>query len=103
MSARHSRSQLLSADEAARLGVEGLFDLVDPEGCVFVEDENRKIAVLIHPDRLNVLLELEEDIQDLAMISERLANDNGRRISLDDVIIELGFTREELEASEPEM
>ena len=31
MSAPHSRSQLLSADEAARLGVEGLFDLVDPD------------------------------------------------------------------------
>jgi hypothetical protein len=48
-------------------------------------------------------LELEEDIRDLTVISDRLANDSGRRIPLDDVISELGFSREELEASEPEV
>jgi hypothetical protein len=103
MSARHSGSQLLSVDEAARLGIVGLFDLVKPESYVFIEDEGKKIAVLVHPERLNALLELEEDIRDVAVISDRLANDDGRRIPLDEVISELGFSREELEASEPEM
>jgi len=77
--------------------------LVNPEGYVFIEDEGEKIAVLIHPERLSALLELEEDIRDVAVISDRLANDSGRRIPLDEVISELGFSREELEASEPEM
>ena len=103
MSARRSGSQLLSVGEAARLGIAGLFDLVNPEGYVFIEDEDQKIAVLVHPERLNALLELEEDIRDIAVISDRLANDSGRRIPLDEVISELGFSREELEASEPEM
>jgi hypothetical protein len=103
MSARHSGSHQLSVDEGARLGIVGLFDLVNPEGYVFIEDEGEKIAVLIHPERLSALLELEEDIRDVAVISDRLANDSGRRIPLDEVISELGFSREELEASEPEM
>lgn len=103
MSARRSGSQLLSVDEAARLGITELFGLVNPEGYVFIENEDEKIAVLVHPERLSALLELEEDIRDVAVISDRLANDSGRRIPLDGVISELGFSREELEASEPEM
>jgi hypothetical protein len=103
MSARHSGSHQLLVDEAARLGIVGLFDLINPEGYVFIEDEGEKIAVLIHPERLSALLELEEDIRDVAVISDRLANDSGRRIPLDEVISELGFSREELEASEPEI
>lgn len=103
MSSRRSGSQLLSVDEAARLGIVGLFDSVNPGGYVFIEDEDEKIAVLIHPERLSALLELEEDIRDLTVISDRLANDSGRRIPLDEVISELGFSREELEASEPEV
>jgi hypothetical protein len=103
MSAHRSGSQLLSVDEAARLGIVGLFDLVNPGGYVFIEGEGQKVAVLVHPERLNALLELEEDIRDLTVISDRLANDSGRRIPLDEVISELGFSREELEASEPEV
>jgi hypothetical protein len=77
--------------------------LVNPGGYVFIEGEGQKVAVLVHPERLNALLELEEDIRDLTVISDRLANDSGRRIPLDEVISELGFSREELEASEPEV
>jgi len=82
------------------MGMNAILEAVDSENYVFLEDDSHRVAVLINPDRLNRLLELEQDVHDLAVVANRLSNDSGRRVSLDEVIDTLGFTRAELEASE---
>jgi hypothetical protein len=84
------------------MGMNTILEAVDSENYVFLEDDRHRVAVLIHPDRLNRLLELEQDVRDLVVVADRLSNDSGRRVSLDEVIDTLGFTRAELEASEPD-
>ena len=48
--------------------------------------------------RINKLEELGQDLRSAAIVLARQANDNGKRSTLDEVITELGFDRESLEA-----
>lgn len=48
-------------------------------------------------DRLRDLEELADDLRDLALVLARQATDTGERVSLDEVLAALGYTRESLE------
>jgi hypothetical protein len=48
--------------------------------------------------RINKLEEFAQDLRSAAIVLARQANDNGKRSTLDEVITELGFDRESLEA-----
>jgi len=48
--------------------------------------------------RINKLEEFGQDLRSAAIVLARQANDNGKRSTLDEVITELGFDRESLEA-----
>lgn len=93
---------MISLAEASAMGVDGILELVSPTSYVFVETDEQISAVVVHPNRLSELVEREQDLLDLALIRERLANDSGVRVSLDDVITGLGFTREDLESKSVE-
>ncbi len=84
------------------MGVDGILELVSRTSYVFVKADEQMSAVVVHANRLSELVEREQDLLDLALIRDRLANDSGVRVPLDDVITGLGFTREDLESESAE-
>jgi len=102
MGTESSNDYIVSLAEASAMGVNGILELVSPTSYVFVEADDQISAVVVHPNRLFELVEREQDLLDLAVVRERLANDSGVRVSLDDVITGLGLTREDLESDSVE-
>jgi len=102
MGTESSNDYIVSLAEASAMGVNGILELVSPTSYVFVEADDQISAVVVHPNRLFELVEREQDLLDLAVVRERLANDSGVRVPLDDVITGLGFTREDLESDSVE-
>lgn len=93
---------MISLAEASAMGVDGILELVSRTSYVFVKADEQMSAVVVHANRLSELVEREQDLLDLALIRDRLANDSGVRVPLDDVITGLGFTREDLESESAE-
>lgn len=65
---------------------------------VVVERHGRPVAAIVSMRHLNELAELEADLRSAALVLARVANDDGRRADLDEVITALGFDRGELES-----
>ena len=65
---------------------------------IVIARRSQPVAVLIGMDRLTRLQELEADLRDLALVTARVAGDNGRRIPFEEVISLLGVTRAEIDA-----
>jgi hypothetical protein len=97
-----SSKHMISLAEASAMGVDGILELVSRTSYVFVKADEQMSAVVVHANRLSELVEREQDLLDLALIRDRLANDSGVRVPLDDVITGLGFTREDLESESAE-
>jgi PHD/YefM family antitoxin component YafN of YafNO toxin-antitoxin module len=57
---------------------------------------NHPVAVLVGVDRLEVLQEAEDSLEDLALVMARQLTDRGGRKSLDSILTALGTSREEL-------
>jgi len=84
--------------EASGRGVAGLVKSVEQGTDVVVARHGRPVAAVISMARLLELQELERDLRDTALVLARLATDNGRRTTLDDVLESFGFNRTSLEA-----
>jgi prevent-host-death family protein len=56
------------------------------------------VAAVVSARRLHEIEELRTDLQDLAIVLGRVATDDGRRTSFDEVLQEFGHTRESLDA-----
>ena len=52
----------------------------------------------MNKSRFGELNELERDLRSAALVLARLASDDGKRSTLDEVIASFGFDREDLEA-----
>ena len=98
MSAIKESPEVLSVTEASERGVAKLVKSADEGGTVIVERHHKPVAAVIGMDRLRYIEQLEEDLLDTALILARAATVKGPGETLDEVILEFGLNRAELEA-----
>lgn len=91
-------AETLSVTEAAERGVSAIVRAAGDGHEIVVERHGQAVAAVVSMRRLDELSELEADLRSAALVLARLATDDGRRSSLDEVIASLGFDRAELEA-----
>ena len=88
----------LSVTEAARRGVAGLVAEAERGSDLVVTRRHRPVAAVVGIDRLAEFEQAAADLRDLALALARVATDDGRRTSLDEVLTAFGQTRESLAA-----
>lgn len=88
----------LSVTEAAQRGVAGLVAEAERGSDLVVTRRHRPVAAVVGIDRLAELEQAAADLRDLALVLARVATDDGRRTSLDEVLTAFGQTRESLAA-----
>jgi prevent-host-death family protein len=91
-------AQTVSVTEAAERGVPALVREASSGQDIVVARRGEPIAAVVSMRRLAEIQELERDLRSAALVMARLADDDGRRRSLDEVIARFGFDRAELEA-----
>ncbi len=93
-----AEAEPLAISEASRRGVSKL--VADAEGghTTILRRHSEPVAAVISYQELLRLRAVERDLVDVALVLARAATDNGRRTSLDGVIEDLGYTREQLQA-----
>lgn len=89
-------ADLISISEANKLGVSGLVRQAEGGHEQVVLRNNRPVAAVVSMRRLEQLQQLEEDLLDVALASARMLTTGDRRHSLDDVLAQFGYTREQL-------
>jgi antitoxin (DNA-binding transcriptional repressor) of toxin-antitoxin stability system len=93
-----SDARELSVTEAAQQGVAGLVAEAE-RGCdLVVTRRHHPVAAVVGINRLAELEQVAADLRDLALTLARVATDDGRRTSLDEVLTAFGQTRESLAA-----
>jgi prevent-host-death family protein len=98
MSLLPTSPETVSVTEAAERGVPALVREASAGQDIVVARHGKPVAAVVSIGRLAELQELERDLRSAALVMARLATDDGRRRSLDEVISAFGFTREDLEA-----
>jgi prevent-host-death family protein len=88
----------LSVTEAAQRGVAGLVAEAERGSDLVVTRRHRPVAAVVGINRLAELEQAAADLRDLALALARVATDDGRRTSLDEVLTAFGQTRESLAA-----
>lgn len=91
-------SRIVSISDASSKGLSALVDDACEYGYTIISRRNAPAAAVVSMDRYTAFQEAEEDVRDLTVLVDRLLMDDGQRVSLDDVLDKLGYTREELEA-----
>jgi prevent-host-death family protein len=94
--ARIDTADLISISEANKLGVSGLVREAEEGHEQVVLRNNKPVAAVVSMERLEQLQRLEEDLLDVALASARMLTTGPARHSLDDVLAQLGYTREQL-------
>ena len=80
-----------------------IFDEVKESGCKIVVKNNVPACVLLTPEKYQEMLEMLEDRYLLALAEERIKHGSGKTVHIDEVIEDLGLSREELENIEVEI
>jgi prevent-host-death family protein len=88
----------MTVTEATQRGVAGLVADAEQGSDVVVTRRNQPVAAVVSVQRLTELEEAATDLRDLALVLARLATDNGRRVTMDEVLGAFGHTRETLAA-----
>lgn len=89
-------ADLISITEASRLGVSAQVRGVEEGRERIVLRNNKPVAVVVSVDRLEQLQRLEEDLLDVSIVAARMATTGPHRRSLDDVLAQFGYRREQL-------
>ena len=88
----------LSVTDASKRGISRIVADAESGAGVVVERRGKPAAVIVGMNRIQSILEREDDLRSAALVLSRAATDTGSRTSLDEVISALGFDRAELEA-----
>jgi hypothetical protein len=83
----------VSVTEASRRGVARLAADAAHGTEVVVERHGEALAAVVAYERYTELVQLRDDLRDLALVLGRAAGDDGRRHSLDDVVDAFGRAR----------
>lgn len=90
--------ETLTVTQATERGVSAILRQAGQGQALIVEKHGIPVAAVVAISRFEELEELERDLRSASLILARLATDNGKRSTLDEVISSLGFDRETLEA-----
>jgi prevent-host-death family protein len=91
---------LISISEANGLGISRLVRDAEQGKEPVLLRNNKPVAVVVGMQRFEELEQLEEDLLDIALAAARVQTDDGRRVSLDDILGHYGYTREQLRSHE---
>lgn len=87
---------LISIANASKIGVSALVREAEEGRDRIVLRNNRPVAAVVSIDRLERWQQAEDDLLDIALVAVRMATSGPDRISLDDVLAEFGYTRDQL-------
>jgi antitoxin (DNA-binding transcriptional repressor) of toxin-antitoxin stability system len=89
-------ADLISISEANKLGVSGLVRGAEEGRERVVLRNNKPVAAVVSIARLEQIQKFEEDMLDATLASARMLTTEARRHSLDDVLAQFGYSREQL-------
>ena len=92
-------NSLLSISEASQKGVSALIRAAEEGRDQVVLRNNKPVAAVVSMRRLDEEQQLREDLADVTMLAARMLTTDGNISSLDDVLGQFGFTRDELRKS----
>ena len=87
---------LISISDASKLGVSALVREAEAGHDQVVLRNNKPVAAVVSMKRLEQLQKLQEDMLDVSLAAARMLTTGPRRHSLDEVLAQLGYTREQL-------
>lgn len=90
--------ETLTVSQATERGVSAMLRQARDGQPLIVEKHGIPVAAVVGISRFEELEELERDLRSASLVLARLASDNGKRSTLDEVLASLGFDREILEA-----
>jgi prevent-host-death family protein len=91
-------TELISISEAAKLGVSALVRAAEEGHEPVLVRNSKPVAAIVSMERLDQLQQLEEDLRDVTLAAARMLTTGPERHSLDEVIAQFGFSREQLAA-----
>jgi prevent-host-death family protein len=92
-----STTETLSVSDAVKRGLPGLARAAEGGSTIVVERNHQPVAAIIGAEHYRELQEAERDLRDLSIVLIRSVTDTGSRTSLDDSIVQFGFSRDDLE------
>jgi prevent-host-death family protein len=90
--------RIVSISTASNKGLSALVDEVAIHGYAIISRRNTPAAAVVSMDRYTALQEAEEDARDLIVLVSRILDDDGSRVTFDEVLDKFGYTRDELAA-----
>ena len=90
--------ETITVSQATERGVSAILRQARDGQPLIVEKHGIPVAAVVGISRFEELEELERDLRSASLVLARLASDNGKRSTLDEVLASLGFDREILEA-----
>ena len=88
-----AETEHLSVTEASRRGIARLVGDAAHGHEVVVERHGHALAAIVDVEHFDELVRLRDDLRDLALVVGRVAVDDGRRSTLDDVVDAFGRAR----------
>ena len=87
---------LISISEASKLGVSALVRDAEVGHDRIVLRNNKAVAVVMSMERFERLQQLQDDLVDITLAASRMLTTSGQRHSLDEVLEQFRYTREDL-------
>jgi prevent-host-death family protein len=94
--ARVDTADLISISEANKLGISGLVKEAEQGREQIVLRNNKPVAAVVSIERLEELQQLQDDLLDISLVTARMLTTGPERYSLDEVLAQFGYTREQL-------
>jgi prevent-host-death family protein len=90
---------MISMADASKRGISALVRDAEAGEDQIVLRNNRAVAAVISIERLEQLQQLEDDLADITLAAARILTAPSERLTLDEVLAEFGYTRDELDDS----
>ena len=89
-------ANLISISDANKLGVSALVRKAEEGHEQVVLRNNKPVAAVVGIGRLELLQELQEELLDVSLAAARMSTTGAGRHSLDEVLAQFGYSREQL-------
>ncbi|HYU18992.1 MAG TPA: type II toxin-antitoxin system Phd/YefM family antitoxin [Chloroflexota bacterium] len=89
-------ADLISISDASKIGLSALVREAEAGHEQVVLRNNRPVAAVVSIRRLEQLQQLQEDMLDVSLAAARMLTTGPRRRSLDEILIQFGYTREQV-------